>query len=75
MFISARFGLLTLRNGKWRDRQYFIRKFYSTGENADRRAADLQVYEPAPEDGQKILRQRARVRGGASQQRHEPDLR
>ena len=27
MFISARFGLLTLRNGKWRDRQILFENF------------------------------------------------
>ena len=65
MFISAcdqaRFGLLTLRRGKWKDKQILSDKWVAHGAHADAGAADLRLHELVPQHRSQAPAERARA--------------
>ena len=59
LFINAydmgRFGYLTLRRGKWKDRQLISDALGRDGANADAGRADLRLHELVPQHRQRLL--------------------
>ena len=70
----ARFGYLTLRHGKWNDRQLLSKQWIDRALHADQAGADLRLHELVPQHRPEALAERSGHRICPCRQRHQHGL-